>query len=250
MMSKLHVLMRKEDLDPSRLDGKVVVVIDVLFATSTIVTAFEHGAADVVPAENPEAAREMAARSGDRAVTLAGEHNMRSIPGFASYAPLALSREPLNGRRLVYSTTNGTVALWRARNAARVYAGTLLNGAAVANDINARFPERTVLLVCAGSGGDFNLEDFYGAGYIADCLTNAAGARWRASDAALAARAGYRQHADDPVDHLAASWLGRLLERMGRADELQYVSRPGAFSVVPVMSGERLVRADAGQDQP
>lgn len=241
-MSKLHVLMRKEDLDPGRLAGKAVVVIDVLFATSTIATAFEHGAVDVVPAAGPEAARAVARAGGDGEVILAGEHNMRSIPGFASYAPMALSREPLAGRRLVYSTTNGTVALWRARGAERVYAGALLNGAAVAADIKATCAERTVVLVCAGSGGEFNLEDFYGAGYIADCLLAGEG-HWRASDAALAARACYRQYAEDPAGCLAASWLGRLLERVGSGEEMRYAARPGAFPVVPVMDGERLVPA-------
>ncbi|MBA1145795.1 2-phosphosulfolactate phosphatase [Ectothiorhodospiraceae bacterium WFHF3C12] len=246
-MAKLHVLMRKEDLDPARLDGKVVVVIDVLFATSTIATAFEHGVADVVPASDPQAARNIAAATDSLDVTLAGEQDMRPIPGFASYAPLALSREALAGHRLVYSTTNGTVALWRARGADRVYAGTLLNGAAVAADIQRRRPDATVLLLCAGSGGEFNLEDFFGAGYIADCLLSTSAGHWRASDAALAAVACYRQHAADPAGCLGAAWLGRLLERVGSGEELRYAARPGAFEVVPVMDGERLVRAGADE---
>lgn len=244
---KLHVLWRKEDLAPERLAGKVVVVIDVLFATSTIVTAFEHGVVDVVPAAGPQAARQHAAESGGLPVILAGEHNMRRIPGFAGYAPLALSREPLSGHRLVYSTTNGTVALWQSRSAERVYAGTLLNGAAVAKDILRRCPGRTVLLVCAGSGGAFNLEDCLGAGYIVDRLAAAAG--WQLSDAALAARSVYRQHAADLTAAISACRLGRLLQRVGSSEELHFVARAGAFGTVPVMRGTRLVRAGSADDQ-
>lgn len=244
---KLHVLMRKEDLDAVRLAGKVVVVIDVLFATSTVVTAFEHGARDVLPASGPEAAREVAAALPSSEVVLAGEHDMRQIDGFASYAPLALSREPLAGRHVVYSTTNGTVALWGARGAERVYAGSLLNGAAVAERILGG-SGRTVLLVCAGSGGAFNLEDFFGAGYIVDRLLAGAPGGWSVSDAGLAARATYLAHADDPAACLGTAWLGKLLRRVGSGDELEYVARPGALDVVPVMQCERLVRADGNND--
>lgn len=242
-MQKVHVLMRKEELDPARLTGKVVVVIDVLFATSTIVAAFEHGVADVVPAADPEAARAAARGLEAGSFLLAGEHNMAAIDGFATYAPLALSREPLEGRRLIYSTTNGTVALARARGADQVLAGALLNGAAVAEHIRRCFPDHTVLLVCAGSGGEFNLEDFYGAGYMVDRLLDGEPGRWLVSDAGLAARAVYRQQADAPAEYLAQSWLGTLLEEIGSGDELRFAARPGAYSAVPVLAGERLVRA-------
>ncbi|MGH8284332.1 MAG: 2-phosphosulfolactate phosphatase [Steroidobacteraceae bacterium] len=47
---KVHVLLKKEELDGERLAGKVVVVLDVLFATSSIAAALAHGARSVVPA--------------------------------------------------------------------------------------------------------------------------------------------------------------------------------------------------------
>jgi len=242
-MQKVHVLMRKEDLDPARLSGKVVVVIDVLFATSTIVAAFEHGVADVVPAADPDAARAAARGMEDGSYLLAGEHNMAPIEGFATYAPLALTREPLAGRRLIYSTTNGTVALYRARGADQVYAGALRNGAAVAAHIRRHHPEETVLLVCAGSGGEFNLEDFYGAGYLVDRLLAGEAHRWQVSDAGVAACALYRHQADAPAECLAASWLGTLLREIGSGDELRFAAMPGACSAVPVLEGDRLVSA-------
>ena len=53
---KIHVLTKKEELDTVRLEGKVAVVLDVLFATSTMVTALAHGASAVVPAAGEAAA--------------------------------------------------------------------------------------------------------------------------------------------------------------------------------------------------
>jgi len=61
---KVHVVLRKEDLDPERLAGKIVMVIDTLFATTTIVTALAHGAAEVLPALNHNEARGIARASG------------------------------------------------------------------------------------------------------------------------------------------------------------------------------------------
>src|SRR5262249_42901047 len=89
----------------------------------------------------------------------AGEFLAETLPGFASAAPLALGREPLRGRVLVYCTTNGTVALRRASTAAFVYPGSLLH-------ITREHAQAPVLIVCAGSVGHFNLEDFYGAGHL------------------------------------------------------------------------------------
>ena len=59
-MRKLHVLMKKEELDGQRLDGKVVIVLDILFATTTIVAALSEGASEVWPALDGDAARESA----------------------------------------------------------------------------------------------------------------------------------------------------------------------------------------------
>ena len=60
-MQKIHVLLKKEELDAQRLDGKVVVVLDILFATSSIVTALAHGATEVIPTLDGRAAQEAAA---------------------------------------------------------------------------------------------------------------------------------------------------------------------------------------------
>jgi 2-phosphosulfolactate phosphatase len=242
-MQNLHVILRKEDLDPERLDGKVAVVFDVLFATSTIVTAFAHGVADVLAATDPDAARAAAADLPAGRCLLAGERNLEPIPGFTTYAPLALTREPLAHRRLIYSTTNGTVALGRCAGAAAVYAAALLNGAAVAEHVMARHPDRPVLLVCAGAGGGFNIEDFLGAGYVVDRLLAGAPDVWLASDAAVAARELFRALRERTRECLLDSRLGRLVQAMGQGAEVEHAARVGIYSVVPFLRDGVLVRA-------
>src|ERR1700743_1571328 len=128
-MPTLHVLLRKEDLHPQDLEDRIVIVLDILFATSTMVHALSQGVESIWPAIDREDAERVAAEVGD--CVLSGEYLAEHLPGFAAAWPLMLSREGLRGRKLVYCTTNGTVALRTARAARIAYVGALLNGAAL-----------------------------------------------------------------------------------------------------------------------
>ena len=237
--NRLHVLGRHEDLDPERLERKVAIVLDVLFATSTIAAALANGAKSVVPAIDEAAARQAAAPYPAGGAVLAGELNAITLPGFAPPTPLALVRHGVSGRTVVYSTTNGTVALDAVRSAHQVYAAALVNGPAVVRHVLAAHPDRTVLLVCAGSMGNFNLEDWYGAGYLVDLFVSELGEGLDLSDAALAARAQYRSGRPDEV--LMRSRVGRMFSARGLAVEIDYAARPGLLDVVPRLIDGRLV---------
>jgi 2-phosphosulfolactate phosphatase len=240
-MRKLHVLLKKEELDREALPGKVVVVLDVLFATSSIATALAHGATEVIPTPDGAAARAEAARRPAGTYVLAGEWGAETLPGFAHPTPLSLLGEPLPGRSLIYSTTNGTVALHRAAGASRVYAAALLNGAAMAEHLRALDGEETVLLVCAGSADAFNLEDFYGAGHLVAHLTRGGDAGWDLSDAARAARA---LHAgSDARTCLSEGRVGRMMHDRGWDAEVEFAARTDRLAVVPVLRQGRLVAA-------
>lgn len=241
-MQALHVIMRKEDVEPERVGGKVAVVFDVLFATTTVVSAFEAGVTDVVATQDPEAARAAADGLPADSFVLAGERHMKPIPGFLPSVPLQLTREAIAGKRLIYSTTNGTVALGLAAGADTVYAGALVNGAAVADSLRRRHHSEKVLLICSGDGGAFNIEDFVGAGYVVDCLMRAEPTRWSLTDAAIAARETYRGVADRTAQCLLASRLGRIMQALGQGAEVEHSARQGIFDCVPVLRDGRLVR--------
>ena len=162
-MPKLHGLFTTENLDLARLNPKMMIVLDVLFATSTIVHAFGEGIDSIWPAREAENARRIA--GGLEAPMLAGEYLTGSLPGFGRATPLALAKAHGQSPTLVYATTNGTVALKNAAAATDVYVGALLNGAALAAHVLRRHPQASILLVCSGSVDRFNLEDFYGTGH-------------------------------------------------------------------------------------
>jgi 2-phosphosulfolactate phosphatase len=235
---KVHVLTRKEELDSVRVPGKVVVVLDILFATTTMVTALAHGATEVVPVIDEAAARAQARGFDEDSCVLAGELDAETLPGFAHPAPLALLEHGIEGKAVVYSTTNGTVAMTRASAATRVYCGALLNARALAGHIVSRHPRETVLLVCSGSGNNFNLEDFYGAGCFVERFSDLLGRGADLSDAAKAAQLLYRQ-ARAP-DALLDCRVGRMMAARGLAHEVEFACRLDAFPVVPALDQGRL----------
>jgi len=238
-MPHLRVLLTQQELDPSRLDEQVVIVLDILFATSTIAHAFAEGVQSVQPARDEADAMRIGAQRPD--CVLAGEFLTAALPGFAPAAPLMLARTGLHGRHLVFATTNGTPAFHLAEGAAHVYAGALLNGAALAAHVMRAHPHASVLLVCAGSQGRFNIEDFCGAGHIAGHFGR--NTDYAFDDAALAARllAG----SVDPRELLLASRVGRGMLAMDLRDEVEYAANRDTLDVVPQLVSGTLVRAAA-----
>ena len=232
---KLHVLTKKEELDTVRVPGKVVIVLDILFATTTMVTALAHGATAVLPVLDEAAARALAQRLPADSFVLSGELYAETLPGFAHPAPLSLLEHGIKGRTVVYSTTNGTVAMADCAGAARVYCGALLNARALVEHVVAHHPRETVLIVCSGSGNNFNFEDFYGAGYFVECF---AAHERDLSDAAKAALALYR-HASAPQALLDCR-VGRMMVSRGLAHEVEFACRRDAFPVVPALEDGRV----------
>jgi len=235
---KIHVLTRKEELDTVRVAGKVVVVLDILFATTTMVAALAHGATQVIPVLDERAARAQENNLPENSYVLSGELNADTLPGFVHPAPLALLEHGVEGKTLIYSTTNGTVAMTQAAGAARVYCGALLNARRLVEHIAAEHPRETVLIVCSGSANNFNLEDFHGAGAFVERFAERLGGAADLSDAARAALALYRG-ASLPQALLECR-VGRMMTKRGLGREVEFACKEDAYPVVPVLEGGRL----------
>jgi len=222
----------------ARLQGKVVIVLDVLFATSTMIAALANGAREVIPTLNEAQARERAKALRDGSFVLSGELFAETIPGFLSPAPMALMTHDLRDRTLIYATTNGTVALMESAVADHVYAGALLNAAALVRHVLSAHQDDTILIVCSGSMGNPNLEDTYGAGYFVDLIAGALGDGCDLSDAAWAARAVYRSEPAESA--LLRSRVGQMMQDRGLTHEVTFVARLSVMDVVPKLVDGRL----------
>jgi 2-phosphosulfolactate phosphatase len=238
-MPNLQVLLKKEDLLPTHLEDRIVIVLDILFATSTMVHAFSEGVEGIWPALDTTDANAVAAGIGD--CIKSGEYLAEHLPGFSPAMPLLLSRESLRGRKLVYCTTNGTVALRAAAAARDTYVGSLLNGAALASHVAKAHPDTSVLIVCSGSIGMFNLEDFYGAGHFVE-LFEARG-NYQLNDGARGAKLLRRAY--DPRTVLTGSRVGLMMRDKGLTNEVEYCAQLDILNVVARLDNGVLRRIDS-----
>jgi len=174
--------------------GGIAVVIDVLRASTTIITALAHGAAGVRPVLTVEVARALAASFGsgsDSGVLLGGERGGLRIDGFdLGNSPLEYSRARVAGRQIVITTTNGTAALDACTAASEVLIGAIVNRAAVAaraRELAVAQGTSTIHLVCAGTDGEVTEEDLLTAGAILDAAGRLPGGSDDALDASATA---------------------------------------------------------------
>lgn len=239
-MPKLHLLLKKEEIDEARMqEDKTAVIFDVLLATSTIAACFWHGAKEVIPVLDGDEARNEAVGRKAGSFCLVGEYNGKTIEGFLDPNPLQLKKE-IAGKTVVLSTTNGTVAIRKAAGANKVYTASLLNGQAAALKIAADHHGETIVAVCSGSGGEFCLEDFYGAGYFIDCLMNET-AHWEMTDAAKAARIFYVSNKSRGNELLKDTRVGEMLIDYGFEEEIDFIAETGLVNFVPWLKDGKLV---------
>lgn len=148
-------------------DDRTVVVVDILRATSCMVTALAHGVASIRPVAKLE---ECLALKG-KGYCISGERNGEKVDGFdMGNSPFEYMSEELVGRHIAFTTTNGTRALDKAAHAREVIIGSFLNLIAVARYL--RSQRNHVLILCAGWKGKVNLEDTVFAGALVSMLAD------------------------------------------------------------------------------
>lgn len=145
--------------------GDIVVVIDVLRASSAICTAFHNGAAVIVPVAEISAAREYK----DAGYLVAAERD-GFVLDFADFgnSPFNFTKEKVEGKTIVYSTTNGTGIIEMASSSSMTVIGSFLNLSSLTSWLKEQ--DKAVLLFCAGWKNRFNIEDSLCAGAIAEKL--------------------------------------------------------------------------------
>jgi 2-phosphosulfolactate phosphatase len=146
-------------------DDAIVVIIDILRATSAIVTAFMNGVKNIIPVATLEEAREYK----QKGYLVAAERDgiVRDFADFGN-SPYNFKREIIEGRDIVYSTTNGTHCIMLAQHSYRVLIGAYLNFDALADYIVKE--DRDLIILCAGWKNKFNLEDSLFAGALAEAV--------------------------------------------------------------------------------
>ena len=240
-----HCHDRFHGMQPGTTAGGIVVVIDVLRASTSIVTALAGGAEGVLAASTPDGARRAAEEAGRPAgrCLLGGERGGARIEGFdLGNSPAEYGAAVVSGRSIVTTTTNGTAAIAACPRAAAILVGCLVNRTAVARVAASlaagAVPPAPVHLVCAGTDGMPTDEDLLGAGAILDAAGPAAVPLMDAGALEALGRwhdtvAGAADTGPALVAALERSQGGRNLLAIGMGDDIPLAAAVDTSAVVP-----------------
>lgn len=217
---------------------EVVVVIDVLRATSAICSAFHNGVKAVIPVETIEEAR-----SYQKEGYLVGaERQGEIVEGFDfGNSPYSYMRPELKNQEVVLSTTNGTRAITMAKDADVLVIGSLLNLEALTNWLEEQ--DKNVLCLCSGWKDRFNLEDTICAGAIAEALLKT-GKFTSNDDTSVAAKYIYLSAKDNYFGFLKSSSHRRRLKRLNLNEDIKLCLTPNKMDVIPYLNGDKLELLD------
>ena len=230
-MNLLRVWMRKEEIDPAKLAGGVAVVIDVLLATTTMLTALDAGARRVIPAGSPEAVRQLRRQLGRGKYLIAGEDQGLPVDGFdCGPFPDEFGADSVQGRDVVFLSTNGTRAVHAARSAEVLTVACLRNVPAVARFLDT--VDAPVTLICSGSAGRVSWEDSLCAAAILARLNRT---ERPLNDAAVLLKDWGSRLTDQWLEHLMKGRVGRWFMEHGRKETLRFAARYGASETVPLL---------------
>ncbi len=217
-------------------DIDIVVVIDVLRATSAICAAFQYGVKKMIPVATLEEAFEYKKEG----YIVAAERKGQIVEGFKlGNSPLVYLNGEYKGKTIVITTTNGTQAIHVARKANTVVIGSFLNLDALANWLIEQ--KRNVLLLGSGWKETFCLEDTICAGAFVNKLLNSGEYRSE-HDSTIAAKFLYLSASENFFGYLKASSHRRRLKALNLNEDIKFCLTPNQTNVIPIKQGKYMVK--------
>lgn len=240
---RLDVYFSGNLVTPTDIHGRVVLVIDVLRASTSVAVALSNGARAVIPFESPDEVVERAKQFERSDVRLAGERKMYPIPGFDfGNSPLEFTRDAVEGKTVLITTTNGTVALVGLQGARDVIVASYVNYAPVSAMIRAAARGAAdVAIICAGRDRQFALEDAACAGRFTRGVTKRL-ANVRLNDAAQACCLIDKRYGDRLDMLFEDSEHGRALAEAGFAADLAVCAQVDAYPVIPIYQDRQITK--------
>lgn len=215
---------------------EIVVVIDVLRATSAICSAFQNGVKALIPVPTVEEAKEYQAKG----YLVGAERKGQIVEGFDfGNSPYSYMKPELVDQEVVLSTTNGTKAIDVAKDAETVVIGALNNLDALCDWLIKQ--NKNTLCLCSGWQDKFNLEDTICAGAIMDKLLDT-GSYTSDEDSSIAAKYLYLSAKDNYMGYLKSSSHRRRLKNLNLNEDIKYCLTPNTTDVIPILKDGKLVK--------
>jgi 2-phosphosulfolactate phosphatase len=240
---RLDVFFTPAEVKLADTTGRLVVVIDVLRAGTTVAMALANGARTVVPLPSPD---EVIIRSREfekSAVRTAGEQKMQPIPGFDfGNSPGLFSAEAVEGKTILLTTSNGTRALLGVQGARDIVVASYVNFTAVLALIKvASRTDTDITIICAAQDGVFSLEDAACAGRFVRAMPKRTDSL-TLNDAASASVLIDKKYGDNIAKIFQDSSHGQALEAAGFGDDLAVAAAVDSYSVVPIYQDRQITK--------
>jgi 2-phosphosulfolactate phosphatase len=238
MVKRLEVCLTPALLDLYAIEDSIVVVIDILRATSSIVYGIDNGATAIIPVAQVEDCL----RYAEHGYLLAAERNGEVVTGYDfGNSPFSYTPEKVAGKTVVLTTTNGTKALHLAHERAhQVVIGSFLNLDALCSWL--KLQNKSVLLLCAGWKDNFNLEDTLFAGAVVTALRKEYD---HFDDSSVAAEDLYNVAKTDLRAYINKSSHSHRLAALNIEEDVKFCLQFNICKAIPVLVGERLVALEA-----
>jgi 2-phosphosulfolactate phosphatase len=215
---------------------EIVVVIDVLRATSAMCAAFDNGILSIIPVPTIEEALEYKKKG----YLVGAERKGQIVEGFDfGNSPFSYMKEEFRGKEVVLTTTNGTKSLEVAKDAETVVVGSFLNLTALSKWLSKQ--DKNILCLCSGWQDKFNLEDTICAGAISDFLIST-GNFISIEDSSIAAKYLFLSAKDNYLGYLKSSSHRRRLKHLNLNDDIKYCLTPDQTDVIPILINGKLIK--------
>jgi 2-phosphosulfolactate phosphatase len=238
---RIDVVFGPPTITPALITGRVVAVIDVLRASTSIAIALGNGARNVVPLESADEVITRAKQFDRGEVRLAGERKMLIVPGFdLGNSPREFTREAVEGKTVLLTTTNGTAAMVGLQGARDVVVASYVNLEAVSVLMRTAARAGTDLtLICSGRDKLFSLEDAACAGRYVRTISKRL-AKVEMGDGAFASTVIDRKYGDRLDQLFADSEAGQALSDAGFAADLETCAAVDSCPVIPILQDRQI----------
>ncbi|WP_445344106.1 2-phosphosulfolactate phosphatase family protein [Clostridium septicum] len=228
---KVDVIISADYINEDYLEGKTVVVIDMLRATSVITTALANGAKKVIPLLTVEEAFDMKEKLNGlgEEVLLGGERRALKIEGFDfTNSPLEYTESKVKDKNIIITTTNGTRAIALSLNAESILVGAMINAKAIVNKV--KEINKDVVFINAGTNGEFSMDDFICSGYMINILSEE-----KDQDLTDIARTAMITYKSNPniISYIKDARHYNILKNLNLQNDLGYCCKKDIIEVVP-----------------
>lgn len=236
-MNTIEVCFTPAIYDRFHKDDSIVVIVDILRATSSICTAFFNGAKKIIPVATLEEAK----MYKEKGFIVAAERDgiKKDFADFGN-SPFNFTKENVEGKEIVYSTTNGTQCIFKAKNAYKVVVGSYLNLTVLEKFLCKE--EKDIVILCAGWKDKFSLEDTLFCGALSERLLNYE-KFYTVCDSVHASIDLWKVAKNNIMDYIEKAAQRHRLKKNNLDDVIEYCHTIDAAPSLPLLENYYLINA-------